>query len=91
MTAWNGFTAGIIVGAIITLVATDKIAIFVYTQTVQNYAYTALFVVFVSTQAITAYQMKKHCSLLSPTLDGFIVGIGFIEAVVVFLLYGFKL
>jgi hypothetical protein len=91
MTYWNGFIAGIFVGFFTTLIATGHIIIVEYTESFRIVAFLALFIVFLFGLGITFYHAKERKSLFDPTTDGFITGIGFIETVIIFLLYGYRL
>jgi len=91
MTYWNGFVGGIIAGFFMTLIATGHIIIVEYTENFRVIAFLAVFIFFLFGLFVTAYQAKNRCSFFSPSWDGFITGIGFVEALLVFLLYGFRL
>lgn len=91
MTYWHGFEGGVIIGAIATLFATGHIYMVEYTELVRAITIISLFFVFLAGSMITVYSAKEHCSLFNPTADGVIAGIAFIEGIIIFLLYGFRL
>jgi Ni,Fe-hydrogenase I cytochrome b subunit len=70
--------------------ATGNIVFIEFTEQAKGIMFVVLLVVFVLTQGITLYSAHERASLFNPTADGFIVGVGFMEAIVVFLLYGFR-
>jgi hypothetical protein len=80
-----------LIGVFVTLIATGHIEIAEYTTTFHVFAYSILGFVFVLGLGINFYSAMKRKALFSPTLDGFLGGIAFMEALIVFLLYGFKL
>jgi hypothetical protein len=91
MTYKNGFLTGNAAGVFITLTALGKIIVVDYTESFRAVAFFVLFCVFVFGSFISAYSaVKGHCCF-STSRDGFISGIAFIEGIIVFLLYGFKL
>jgi len=91
MTYWNGFASGIIVGFLATLIATGTMIIGEHPESVRGQAVFALFLVFLFSSVITFYQANQRKSLFSPSWDGFFGGFSFIEAIVIFALYGFRL
>lgn len=88
MTAKLGFGLGIVVGLIVTLIATGQVVVVTFTDTFRNVAYLVLFIIFLSGLAVTANKILSRSSLINPTADGFIAGFAFVEAIIVFLLYG---
>lgn len=88
MTAKQGFGVGIVIGFIFTLIATGQLVVVTYTDTFRNVGNLILFVVFIFGLAVTANKVLSRSSLTSPTGDGFIAGFAFIEAIIIFLLYG---
>ena len=91
MTYWNGFITGVIVGFFATLVATGHISILELGDVLRSICILVLFIIFVFGLALTIYQAKYRKSFFNPTVDGFITGMGWIEAIIIFLLYGFKI
>jgi hypothetical protein len=91
MTYWDGFVSGVIVGFFTTLIATGRIIIGEYPENLRSSALLVLLIVFIFGLFITFYQANQRKSLISPSWDGFITGMGFIEAVIIFAFYGFKL
>jgi len=91
MTFWNGFTGGAVVGALVTLTATGQIVVVTMLESARSISILILFVIFLIGQALTLYRAKERGSFINPTADGFIVGMGWANAVIVFLLYGFRI
>jgi len=91
MTYKNGFVGGVTAGLIITLIATGHIVVVEYTELFRNLSFLALFSVFVAGQYVTLYRAWYGKSCLGTTEDGLIVGVGFMEAIIIFLLYGFRM
>jgi len=91
MTYWNGFVGGIAVGFFMIFIATGHIEIVEYTEGFRGIAIFTLFLVFLISLLITAYQAKNRCSFFNPSADGFIAGICYVEAILIFALYGFRL
>ena len=89
MTYRDGFVSGSIAGLAYTLMATGYIIVF--TPQVQRIAWVFLFLVFILTQFLTIYHVARRKSLFGTTGDGFIAGISFMEALIIFVLYGFRL
>jgi energy-coupling factor transporter transmembrane protein EcfT len=88
MTFRQGFSVGIVIGAIVTLFATGQIYTLSYSESVRSFALIILFLIFIFGLAVTAYNAMYRRSLVNPSGDGFIIGFGFVEATIVFLLYG---
>ena len=91
MTYKDGFIGGVIAGILLTLIATGHIIIVEFTETIRNLAFLILFIIFGSGQYVTLYRAWHGKSCLGTTEDGVIVGVGFMEAMIIFLLYGFRL
>ena len=89
MTYRDGFVGGVVAGAVYTLMATGQIIVF--TTEIQRIAWFLLFSVFVLTQFLTLHHVARRKSFFGTTGDGFIAGISFMEAVIIFALYGFRL
>ncbi len=89
MTYKNGFTAGLFAGAVITLIAFGRIVV-TYAESFRGWAISTLFFIFVFGSFITAYRAARGRSCLGTNADGFVAGIAFVEGIIVFLLYGFR-
>ena len=91
MTYWNGFAIGIAVGTLLVFVATGHIVTVEYTELFRSACFLMLFIIFVLGLWVTLYRASHRDSCFTPTRDGFIAGIGFIEAILLFLMYGFRI
>ncbi len=91
MTYWNGFIGGIFAGVFVTLMATGYIAVVAITDFARSICVFVLFIIFIVGLLITVYRARQRRSFFNPTVDGFIVGMGWANAVIVFLLYGFRI
>jgi hypothetical protein len=89
----RGFVIGLIIGSILTLIATGHLIMMVYTSEARAISIVILFFLFSFTQmstlilAVTAEKNK----LVNSFPRGCFAGIGFIEAMIIFGLYGFRL
>ena len=90
MTYWNGFATGVIAGLFATLIATGHIAILELEEVARSICIFGLFLIFVLGLVLTIYHAKYRRSFFNPTVDGFITGMGWMEAIIIFLLYGFR-
>lgn len=91
MTYWNGFIGGVVAGILVTLTATGHIIIVTMPESARNICIFILFMIFLFGQMITLYRAKERASFSNPTVDGFIIGMGWANALIVFLLYGFRI
>ena len=91
MTYWKGFAAGVITGIFVTLFATGHIIAVTMTEFVRSICIFILFMVFMIGLIITFLSAKWGHSVFDPTTDGFIVGMGWANALIIFLLYGFRI
>lgn len=91
MTYWNGFIIGIAVGTLLVFVATGHIITLEYTELFRGISFLILFIIFVLGLLVTFYRASHRSSCFTPSWDGFITGIGFIEAILIFLMYGFRI
>jgi uncharacterized protein YacL len=91
MTYKNGFGWGIVVGLVVTLFATGKVIVHQFSYESQSVSVFVLLLVFLFGNAITFYNARQRHCLFSPSVDGFITGVGFMEAIAMFILYGFRL
>lgn len=91
MTYWNGFVIGIAVGTLLVFVATGHIVTVEYTELFRSLSFLILFIIFVLGLWVAIYRARNRGSCLTPSWDGVISGIGFIEATLVFLMYGFRI
>ena len=91
MKGWYGFVIGVAAGFILTVIAVGKVIVVDYTSEFKLLGYAALFAFFIIGQAITVISAKNNKSTISPAFDGFLSGVSFIEAITIFVLYGFRL
>lgn len=78
-------------GIFATLIATGHVAIITITELARSISVIILFFIFAMGLVITAYRAKYRRSYFNSTTDGFIVGMGWANAIIVFLLYGFRI
>jgi uncharacterized membrane protein len=89
----KGFLLGSIIGSIITLLATGHLIMTMYTSDAQAVSVIILLGLFSFTQVSTLYSaMTSEKNKLTNSFNsGVIAGIGFAEAIITFVLYGFRL
>jgi hypothetical protein len=71
--------------------ATGRIILTQYTEEARTIAFMFLFIIFILVQTVAIYSAYKGKSLYGSTKDGFVNGASFMQAVIIFLLYGFRL